>query len=720
LEPKKIISKLGGGIRLLKNLRPKISHDQILQASILSIILLIGFGIRLLPMRWGFHLSEFDPYSYYRSTEYVVKNGFASWFTWRDPKRWYPFGVMVSKAYFPGVPFTAAFFYKIIQILALPIALYEFAVIFPLIMATLTCLVMYFWGRDTWGKTAGLFSALFLTLNSSYLGRTSLGWFDTETAGIFGIVLFVFLFLRSLDHERTWNSALKYAIASGLSLGYVFASWGAAYYPLGLLALYTFVLIFLGRYSKRLLLSYSLTLGLSLFIAVNVPKLSFRFLFNTPVIGALLVFFLLCLWEIYRNTKMGKWKAIYTLGFIALVSVGFALILGKGTTPLAGKFLAVLNPFVRLFNPILESVQEHRPPAWGSFYYDYGLGIFFIFLGLYFAARNPTNRNLFLVLYALTSVYFASSMVRLLVILAPPFSMLWAIGLVGVLKPFIMILRETPRISLRKKYVFGYVGKEFSGAALILIFILLSFSFILPTGAMRDKPRIFEQAYTPVTIMASSVPLRAGEPILEWYNTLMWMKYELPHDAIVVSWWDYGYWISIIGNKTTLADNGTMNTTQIANIGRIFMLNETEAIKVLKTYERGGRRPEYIAVFVTFDSQGNDRGYGDEGKWRWMAKIAASKFGDYFDDNSFGNHSLGTDWIDKNKDGAFQRGQDELVPNPKGRNSTIYKLMTYAKHAKLGQTVTAPSLQHFEKAFFSEGRNYGGTIVLVAVYKIKY
>jgi asparagine N-glycosylation enzyme membrane subunit Stt3 len=226
--------------------------------------------------------------------------------------------------------------------------------------------------------------------------------------------------------------------------------------------------------------------------------------------------------------------------------------------------------------------------------------------------------------------------------------------------------------------------------------------------------------------MASSVPIRnpTGEPILEWYDTLMWMKYELPNDAIVVSWWDYGYWISIIGNKTTLADNGTINTTQIANIGRIFMSNETEAIKILETYKRDERRPEYIVVFTTFDANGNERGYGDEGKWRWMAKIAASRFGSFFDDNSFGNFSLGTDWVDINDDG--QRDQDELVPNVKGQNSTIYKFMTYAKETKLGITPTVQFAlnvegePYFEEAFFSPSGPYGGIHVLVAVYKINY
>ncbi len=722
MKKEKIVSTLAEGIGRLKNLRFKMSHDQILQVSVLLIILLIAFAIRLLPMRWGFHLSEFDPYVHYRSAEYVVNNGFWAWSTWYDEKRWYPNfqgkGMPVYKALSPGVSFTGAFFYKIIQMLALPISLYEFVVIFPPIMATLACLVMYFWGKDTWGKTAGLFSALFLGLNGSYIGRTTIGWFDDESVGIFGIILFVFLFLRSLDEQRTWNSTVKYAVASGLALGYIFASWGAAFYPLGLTALFAVLLLLLGRYSPRLLLSYSLTLGVSLFIAINVPKLGVSFLFTTPVLAALFVFSLLCLWEIFGNTKTNRWKFIFTFGFFAIIGVAIAIILGRGTTPIAGKFLTVLDPFARAFSPIVESVQEHRPPAWGSFYYDYGIGIFFIVIGLYFTVRNPTNRNLFLVLYALTSLYFASSMVRLLAILAPSFSLLWAIGLAGVLRPFIMVMRETPKIMARKKYVFGRVGKEFSGGAIILVFMLLSFSFILPTSSMRDKPRVFDQAYSPVTIMASGVPLRADVPILEWYDTLMWMKYELPDDAIVVSWWDYGYWITIIGNKTTLADNNTLNTTQIANIGRIFMSNETEAVKILKTYERDDRRPEYIVVFTTFSStDGSDAGYGDEGKWTWMAKIAAGEFGDYFDYNSFGNSSLGNDWIDINYDG--QRTEDELVVNTKGTNSTIYKLMTYAKHEKVSD-VPAPTLQHFEKAFFSTGINYGGIYILVAVYKINY
>jgi len=709
LKFRNIAHKAVEGVKLVRNLRVKVTHEQLLLASAVLAILLIAFSIRILPMRWGYHLSEFDPYAHYRSAQYAVDNGFFAWLTWRDPQRWYPYGVLVSRGYYPGVALTAAFSYKILQTLALPISLYEYTVIFPVIMATLAVLAIYFLGKDTGGKAVGLLSALFLALNGSYIGRTSLGFFDDETIGILAIVVGSLAFLRSLDTERTWNSTVRYAVLSGLMLGWIFVSWGAATYPFGLIIAFALLLILLKRYSRRLLLSYGVTIGLGLFMAVNIPRLGLQYLRNIQVLAALGVLALLCLLEVLQNTKTMKWKLIYTSSFLALAVIVLVIMFAR-TTGLEGKFWNVLNPFERdiLSNPIYESVQEHRPSAWGTFYYDYGIGIFFGIVGLYFAARNPTNKNLFVMLYALTSIYFASSLIRLMIILAPAFSILWALGLVGTLKAFVTVMKEIPKVPFKKKYTFGHVGKEFSGSAFILVMLLLLVTFVLPSRESGlGFPRVFDQAYTPVTIMASSVPIRPSEPVLEWYETLMWMKAELPNDAVVASWWDYGYWISIIGNKTTLVDNATFNLTQIQQVGNMCMSPIPDALKILKSYD-----VTHVVVFTTFDSQGNYAQYGDEGKWTWMAKIAG------LDDTSFGNYTLGNDQVS-----VEGQQQPSIVPNAKGQNTTLYKLMTYAKDTRLGKTSTIQLKEFgkgFEKAYFSEAKDYGGIIIQVAVYKVVY
>jgi len=709
---RKTAGKIVESIKLVGNLRVKVTHEQLLLASAVLAILLIAFLIRILPMRWGYHLSEFDPYSHYRSAQYVVDNGFFKWLTWTDTQRWYPQGVLVQRYYYPGVAMTAAFTYEILSGLAVPISLYAYCVIFPVIMGTLTVLAMYFLGKDVGGRAAGLFAALFLALNESFIGRTSLGFFDDETIGIFAIVVFTYAFLRSLDKERTWNSTIGYSIVSGLMLGLIFASWGGAAYPFGLMIAFSFILILLKRYSRQLLLSYSIACGLGLFVAVNIPRLGLSYLTNIQTLAALGILGLLCLCEVIKNTKTSKWKLIYTSSFIVLACIAFVVMFG-GAGTLDSKFMNVLDPFLRLTNPIYQSVQEHAPNAWGSFYFEYGIGIFFVMAGLYFSARNPTNRNLFLILYALTSLYFASSLARLLIVLAPAMSILWATGLGGILKAFVAVMKETPKTTLQRKYVFGHVGKEFSGAAFILVILLLLTTFILPSIG-SGFPRVFDQAYTPVTIMSSSVPIRPDEPVLEWYETLMWMKAKLPNDAVVASWWDYGYWISIIGNKTTLCDNGTFNLTQIQQVGKMFMSNVTDAVKILQSYNA-----KYVVVFTTFYgeglsgiSAGTEAGYGDEGKWTWMAKIAN------LDDKSFGNYTLGKDQI---YDPDTQ--QSTYIDVPKGKNTTLYKLMTYARNVNLGTASAVALLDASEKGFepaYLNGKNYGGIVILVAVYEVVF
>jgi len=96
--------------------------------------------------------------------------------------------------------------------------------------------------------------------------------------GIFSILLLSLLYLRSLDPKYILKVNIFYAAGAGLSLGYIFASWGASRYVLSLIALTTFVLLVMKRYSRRLLISYGVTAGIGLLMAVSVPKLGFSFL----------------------------------------------------------------------------------------------------------------------------------------------------------------------------------------------------------------------------------------------------------------------------------------------------------------------------------------------------------------------------------------------------------------------------------------------------------
>jgi len=711
-------------LRELGSLRIKISHALLLELSILVLILTVAFTIRLLPLRWGYYLSEFDPYFQFRIADHIVKNGVLSYAAWtNDPMSWWPWGRDIPHTSFPSLGLTAAFFYSIFNALGVPMAsafatdplsanpVYNFVIIFPAIMAVLTCIVIYFFGKDIGGKETGLFAAFFLAINVSYITRTTLGFFDDETIGIFGILLVGFFFLRSLDAERPLKQSFIYALAAGLSLGYLFGGWGAARYASGLIMLLVGIMLVLRRYSSRLLMSYSITMGIGLFIAMNVPFLGPKFLIEITNMLAYGLLLFLCAFEVASHIRTVKMKTMFAFAFLGLfVALFVGLSLFGFIGRLGVKYETILNPFQRLLYPIVESVQEHRPAAWGSIYYDVGIGIFFIPVGFFFAAQNPTNRNIFLIIFGLTSIYFASSMVRLTLIMAPAFCLLWALALTKVLKPFIAVMKETPTAIRRKTRFETHVGKEFSAAFLILIFLLLTFSLVLPSRESQQRgeafPRIFDQAYSPTTIATASVPIKSSKPINDWIDALTWIRNN-QSVQVVASWWDYGYWITTIGDRPSLADNGTFNSTQIAIVGRMFMSDETEAVAIIDDFNEHAQNIErtnritHVLVFTVFDKNGNDLNYGDETKWVWMAKIAGLNDADY------GNFTQGkVEWTDL------------------GKTTLIYKLMAYAKHERVPSAET-PELEHFQLAYMSNMNrqdlwNIDGYNAVVAIYEVKH
>jgi dolichyl-diphosphooligosaccharide--protein glycosyltransferase len=401
------------GLAALGKFRISVNHSTMLSFSALILILFIAFTIRFLPIRWeipsGFiHLNEFDPYYQFMLTQHMVQDGLLSPYMgsgWVNTQVWYPFGLNTQTS-LPALPMTAAVLYSIVSAFGAQIDLMSFCAMIPVIIGTLSCLVMYFIGKDMGGKTLGLFSAFFLALAPSWLRRSSLGFFDTEIPGLLGLLLFILFFLRAMDGNKSLRSSIIYSVCSALALAYFMSGWGAAFYLLDLTVLFVIVLIALKRYTPRLLLSYSITFGLSLFIATKVPYISLHYLVEGPILPVAAGFILLIIAEILRNNISAKTKTILTGGSIAVIAGGFVVLGAMGVlSDIAGKFLSVVNPFIRSAAPLIASVAEQTIPSWGSMFYETGIMVLFFMFGLFFVLRNPTNRNIFLILFSINGAF---------------------------------------------------------------------------------------------------------------------------------------------------------------------------------------------------------------------------------------------------------------------------------------------------------------------------
>lgn len=735
------------GFKSLGKLRPKISHASLLTFAALSLILFVAFTVRILPVRWeigtsgtgAINLSEFDAFFEYRIGHYMVQNGLFSPFwpkLWLDTQLWYPDGINMGLESLPSIPLTGAFLYDIVSLLGVNIDFMSFCALLPPIFGTLSVLIMYFLGKEFGGKAAGMLAALILALDASFITRTNLGWFETEAA-TFSFLLFLLLFPRAMEEERPIGSSVIYSLVCGACLAYFIMGWGAAYYLVDLAALFVFALLVLRRYTPRIFLAFNISFGLGLLIAMSAPFLGIRYPVSYAVLPVAGVFVLLCLSEVLRNLVSVRERFLLTVTTLAVIIGAFAAIFALGYAGnIAGKFITVINPLLRTSSPLTISVAEHNITAWGSMYYDLGIITLFFVVGLYFIARNLTNKNLLLLLFGLTSLYFAASMVRLLFLLAPAFAIISAIGIVGVLRPFITMLKEPPKITT-KKFRLEHVGKEFSGTAVFLIFLVLmtEFAFSPQTGGI---PNVYRQAYTPLTITASSLPIVPGGPVNEWLDMLHWTSINLQPTDVVDSWWDYGFWLTIKGNVTTLNDNATINSTQIENVGFSFVADETDSLKMLKLYNA-----KYILVFTVLSVQSSsgttyavEAGYGDEGKWTWMARISGQSAN--VNSGAWPNWN----WTNETPFGYFAQNATVSTYWPNnwawsdyGRNCTIYKLISWTRsqYCTTNGIVDPDSGNVTQPVYFTPAyiaglnlsptdakNNYGGLVPLIALYKIDY
>jgi dolichyl-diphosphooligosaccharide--protein glycosyltransferase len=570
---------------------------------------------------------------------------------------WYPYGADMPTWNLYGEAFVVAAITMFLHSLSIAVSDFEVAVFFPVVAGTITVLVAYVLGKDLWGRGVGMFTALFLALNPSSIGRTQLGFLRHEPLGILLMLLVFIFFRRAMNPTFSTRKTLVYASLAGFSLFYLSASWAAAFYPLDLLVLYAIVLAIIGRSSRKLFITYSVAMGIFMLLTpFLVPKLGFATLSDLSWLAVPVGEIILLGREVsgYISNRRAQ---IYLLTGVVLVTIAgvAALSYFNIIANPYGKFYAVINPFVRGNVPIIASVAEHQPATWSSFFYEFGAILLLGMFGFVFLLQRAKNDDIFLFLWGVTSVYFAASFVRLTLILAPAFCILAAIGTVELGKPAIDIIREAVIYPKRKTRVIARIGREFGVAIFLILLILIVPSFW----------RAVQASYQPATIVTSSIPTapQVGNELkyADWLEALSWMRANTPQGSVVFAWWDYGYWITALGDRRTLADNGTQNSTQIGVIAQTFLSNTTFAIPNLRRYN-----VSYVAIFITpgGSSSGGQsyQGFGEDGKWYWMARI--------------GN---GTVWNYQNYDykvAFLQRS------NPQAQTSVYYRVIQNATNGK--------------------------------------
>lgn len=583
----------------------------ILRITILLAISIVAILIRVFSViRYESIIHEFDPWFNYRTTQFVTREGLYGLWNWFDSESWYPLGRSVGGTVYPGLMTTSYAIFCVLHKLSIPIDIRNICVFLAPVFAALTSIAAYNLTKEITRKSqAGLFAALFMSIVPSYMSRSVAGSYDNEAVAIFALVNTFFVFLKAVN-----TGSMLWAMLSSLSYLYMVASWGGYAFIINIIPILVLFLLIIGKMSNRLYVAYSIFYVSGTLFAMQIPFVGFQAIYSSEHLASHGVFVLLQAYMfvnfIRNHVSKQSFRLLTRLLFIGVVSaltLAFVYLTLTGKTKWSGRSMTLLDPtYAKKYIPIIASVSEHQATTWSSFFFDLHYLIFFAPVGFFYCFKKPTEAKLFAAIYLVLAVYFASVMVRLLLVLAPAVCVMAAIGLSSLLDFFVKSIRDPE----------GRPGKRAPRETSIIGIVLLVF---LASTYVFHATFTGAEAYSSPSVVLSSRDRQGNKMIIDDFREgYYWMRRNTKDDAKIMSWWDYGYQITGFSNRTVLVDNNTWNNTHIATVGMAMSSNEEDAYEICE-------RLDVDYVLVIFGGYSHYSG-DDINKFLWMVRIGGGVF----------------------------------------------------------------------------------------------
>ncbi|MGI0041745.1 MAG: STT3 domain-containing protein, partial [Nitrosopumilaceae archaeon] len=557
---------------------------------ILAISFSISALVRSQAADYGFELNEFDPFFNYRATNYLLENGINAYINWHDDMSWHPEGRNVFATSQVTLHFTTAFLY---QIFGGGSSLYDFTIILPVVFGSLTAIVIFALVRVIGGTTAGLFASLFFALSPGIIVRGTIGWFKSEPVGLFYGLLALYLFLSGLKSQNP-KIAFGKLVGGGLFLALGFASWGGIQFFLMPLGLFLITLPFIRKDHKFLLWAVPVFVAVTMAVSVAFARPGINFL--TGIGGFALIaptIFLVILIFIQKFSRQEN-SIRNSLAFLGgSVIAGFAILSSNILSLPSFRYLNAINPLLTTKDPLVDSVAEHATPTLAQSFTFLSVLLLFAGIGIWLIFRKvEENQNsslpvgiknemtVFALIIGLVGVYAGATFARLELFSAISVIILSSVGLAvitsEILKKKIVQSKKSIRTTGRIKQI-SYVA---------VIVALLVVPAIFPANA-----NWVSMVKAPPTILNGGSNFAISTD--DWPASLEWIKNNTQKDAVIASWWDYGYWITTLGERKSLADNATLDTQKIAKIAKMFLSSPDQGWKILQELDA-----DYVLVYV--------------------------------------------------------------------------------------------------------------------------
>ena len=511
----------------------------------------------------------------------------------------------------------------------------------------------------------GVFAMGMMAIVPAHLMRSVGGGYDNESIAVSAMVITFYCWIRSLRNDQSaWWGAL-----AALAYFYMVAAWGGYIFVLNMIGVHAGALVAAGRFSNKVYISYSLFYFLGTALAIQVPVVGFSPLKSLEQLGPGAVFVgyqLLKVCEMFKGKKQMTQIDLFKLRvkvFAAAALLAFVMIMALAPTgyfgPFSSRVRALFVKHTKTGNPLVDSVAEHQPAS-PKAYYQYLHHVCSLApIGFVMVMGNLSDTSSFLLVWGAFSYFFSHKMVRLILLTAP---IGCALGGIAAGRVFAWSCRQlwslqesTPEKSSPppletsskngskrskskkgKKGGHNHSNNDVSGDLKTLqsawdnalssqegVFLkrtlavmLLLIGYFIGSFFSSYCWRLSHDLSNPTIIVKAR--LRDGRVIKldDYREAYWWLRDNTPEDARVMAWWDYGYQITSIANRTTLADGNTWNHEHIALLGKALTASEEEG------YEIARHLADYLLLW-------GGGGGDDLAKSPHLARIANSVYRDH-------------------------------------------------------------------------------------------
>ena len=432
---------------------------------------------------------------------------------------------------------------------------------------------------------------------------------------------------------------------SGIAYFYMVTCWGGYIFVINLVGLHGAYLLLTRKMDwDHLYKAYSAFYLVGTTLATRLPVVGWAPLKSLEQLGPFGVFAGMQVLQLMRllelkYKKVNKWtiRAYVVMAFaVAAAPVVFYLFSIGYFGPLSARVRGLFVEHTKTGNPLVDSVAEHQAAS-PQAYYQYLHNVCYIapvgyaIVALY--ACTPASS--FLILYGAAAYFFSHKMVRLILLTAPiasvcagialGYAWAWIAGAVfgdedrpalstllsdeteeseSKNKP--ITLQATPEFETKK----GKKGKRkeatakaekatdddippppqkqgeplWSRAIRLLIGAYAIQQMIPIAKEFHERSDDLAKMLSHPTIITKGRNQNSGEDVVvdDYRQAYWWLRDNTPEDARVMAWWDYGYQITGIANRTTIADGNTWNHEHIALLGRILTSPEKDGHRIAR------------------------------------------------------------------------------------------------------------------------------------------